>query len=1033
MFIHLNCHSHYSLLAGANGIEELVKTASRLEMPALALTDTNALYGAIPFYRAAKEAGIQPILGVEINDQYQKRAVLLAKNMKGFGEICRIISKLHLSNNFDLSKSISECSENIIVLISDQETLKNLITARNRKNICAELITFDRYQSVHMLNFSRSAGIPCVASNRVFFIDKQGWEIHRLLAAIKANATIHSLPKNSLISPEAWLKPAEKITQLCKEYPQAIRNTLAVAEQCEVNLPIGEIQFPPFKTPNGESAQSYLEKLARQQITHLYRPMTSKVQERFERELQIIKRLHFAPYFLIVWDIVQEAQKRGILAVGRGSAANSIVCRALGITEVDPIIHNLYFERFLNPERSDYPDIDIDFPWNRRDEILNYVFERYGGENVALISSHIRFRGRSALREVGKALGIPTSEIEIVTSKLPHHSELSDLEKIRKSVPECRNLPLEDEPYRSMISLGRRIDGFPRHISIHCGGIVVSPRPITDFVPLQKTPKGFVVTQYDMYPIEDMGLLKIDILGQKGLAVQEDVVRSVQTNYNTKINFTRIDPTRDNDTKALMRSGKTMGCFYVESPGMRNLLQTLVSDNFETLVAASSIIRPGVSNSGMMRAFVRRYLGKEPTRYLHPKLESILKSTYGVMIYQEDAIQVAHAIAGMTLGEADSLRKCMSKKRDWERIETYRERFISGAVDRDVDITTAKEIWRQMESFAGYAFCKAHSASFALVSYRAAYLKAHYPAEFMAAVLSNRGGFYGASEYIEEARRLGLKILPPDINRSSFESTACNPNSNKKPTRNEAIRIGFMQIKNLTQKTIDRILKNRSSSAYNSLEDFLERTLTETGEAESLIRCGAFDSLASSRPELLWKLELFKKGQNSSSSRSNRQHPLFPLLPSKLETPCAVKTPQFPQYDLNEKIWAELECLDVAVSSHPTLLYGIDFRQENKNELKKICRGNLPIPAKDLRRFENRVVTLVGWAIHHKQARTAKNETMKFMTLEDPTASFEVTFFPKIYRKYGEILHDRGPYIIKGKVERSGYLYAVTALWVSRL
>jgi DNA polymerase III alpha subunit len=384
----------------------------------------------------------------------------------------------------------------------------------------------------------------------------------------------------------------------------------------------------------------------------------------------------------------------------------------------------------------------------------------------------------------------------------------------------------------------------------------------------------------------------------------------------------------------------------------------------------------------------------------------------------------------MTLGEADNLRKCMSKKRDWERIETYKERFISGALNQNIDISIAKEIWRQMESFAGYAFCKAHSASFALVSYRAAYLKTHYPAEFMAAVLSNRGGFYGTSEYIEEARRLGIKILPPDINQSSFEFTACNLNLNKKPARNGAIRIGFMQVKKLTRKTINHILKNRSSSFYASLEDFIQRTPTESGATESLIRCGAFDSLVPSRPELLWRLEIFEKGQRVSSIKSNRQPLLFS---SKFDTHYAVTTPQCSQYNSNEKTWAELECLDVAVSSHQISLYGISFEPENEDKLKKICKGHLPIPAKDLKRFENRVVTLVGWAIHHKHARTAKNEVMKFMTLEDSTASFEVTFFPKVYRKYGEVLHDRGPYIIKGKIERSGDHCSVIALWVSRV
>jgi DNA-directed DNA polymerase III PolC len=386
-----------------------------------------------------------------------------------------------------------------------------------------------------------------------------------------------------------------------------------------------------------------------------------------------------------------------------------------------------------------------------------------------MISTHNRFRGRSIVREVGKALGIPIGEIEKFTRKMPGFTKLDELKDARRTVPECKNLPLEDEPYRSIIEIGRHIEGFPRHLSIHCGGIVISPCPITDLVPLQRSSNGLVITQFDMYPIEDMGLVKIDLLGQRALAVVVDVIDVVKRNYGIKIDWREIDPTQDAATKNIMRTGATMGCFYVESPGMRSLLRKLKVDDFETLTAASSIIRPGVSESGMMKAYIERSLGREEASYLCPEMESVLGETFGVMIYQEDVLKVANAVAGMGLGEADALRRCMSKKRNWEDIGKYKKRFIDGATGRGVDETVSEEIWRQIESFGGYAFCKAHSASFAVISYQTAYLKAHYPAEFMAAVIANNGGFYSASAYVEEARRMGVSILPPDVNKSGKE------------------------------------------------------------------------------------------------------------------------------------------------------------------------------------------------------------------------------------------------------------------------
>ncbi len=1032
MFVHLNCHSNYSFLAGANRIEDIVRAAvdvrcSALAPPALALTDTNGLYGAVAFYRATRSAGIRPIFGAELTGlrpeeimreipklnlhplgESALRAGVLAKNLTGFGEICRTITARQLDPDFSLAEQLAMLSDNVIVLCPDPGLLNHIARKRGSQNLYAELAySPDR----HILRFAREKNLPVVATNRVFFCQPQDRETHLLLSAIRMNTTTHSVPPDEIVSPDGWMKSPEQVTCLFQHVPDAIRNTLAIAEQCDVALPIGTTSFPPFASPAGETHSSHLGKLARAGISRLYPgPVPTEVVRRLRYELRIINQLNFAPYFLIVRDIVREAHARNIPTVGRGSAANSLVCRALNITEVDPILHDLYFERFLNPERTDYPDIDIDFPWNRRDEILDYVFEKYGRDHVALVSSHIHFRGRSALREVGKAIGISAGEIDRFTSLLPHSAEVSQLDEIRETIPECRDLPLEDEPYRSMVALAQRIEGFPRHVSVHCGGIVISPFPITDRIPLQKTPKGFVVTQYDMYPVEDMGLLKIDLLAQKGLAVLADTLTAIEMRNGTRVDFTRINPTQDEKTRELIWSGNTVGCFYIESPGMRNLLQKLGVRDFDMLTAASSIIRPGVADSGIMKAFIDRHNGKEPVTYLHPKMEAILKDTFGVMIYQEDVIKVAHIIAGMSLGEADSLRKCMSKKRDWENINTYRRRFLSGAADSGVATGTALEIWRQIESFAGYAFCKAHSASFAMVSYRSAWLKTHYPAEFMAAVLSNRGGFYDTCAYVEEARRMGIGILLPHVNHSLDEFTA----------HGAFIRIGLSQVKGLQQNTIDSILKNRQEKPYASLVDFLSRTDIDEPGAVALIRCGALDGLDSSRPQMLWTLKVFLK--NGKMPGHARKKYCLALTPRQKIIP----QPELPRvsfkltdYGLREKLLAELEHLDLTVSDHLLALYDIN--------------GKDVVHARELTRSAGRIVTLAGWLVTAKRTRTAKNEPMKFMTLEDTTASFEVTLFPKTYKQFGPLLYDRGPYIVKGRVEKEGRSLSITALWINRI
>lgn len=975
--------------------------------PALALTDTNATYGAVAFQRAAQAMGIRPIFGAEVDDpETGNRAVLLAKNLQGFGEVCRVVTDRNLKADFSLASRLRHCNDQVIILSPDLDVIDKVAQARGSRNLGIELIRWERCgrEDIQRWEFSHAHRIPLVASNRVFFPEPNDWATHRLLTAIRLNTSIPCLASTDTVSPEAWLKSQAEMEHLYSYVPQALENTRRVAEQCDMTLPIGQLQFPPFDLSPGQTHAGQLRQLAWDGVRKLYDPITARVRQRLQYELGIIEKMRFASYFLLVWDIVREAHRRGIPTVGRGSAANSLVCRVLAITEVDPIENNLYFERFLHEQREDFPDIDIDFPWNRRDEMIQYVFDKYGAEHVALISTHIHMGSRSALREAGKALGIPGFEISRMTDHLSHSADLSNLEAVRDTIPECRDLPLEDQP--DMIACAQKIAGLPRHISIHCGGLVVSATPITDLIPLQKTPKGFEVTQYDMYPVEDLGLLKIDLLAQRGLAVEVDTVQAVQKRHGTLLDFSSIDPVTDSATRALVRNGNTMGCFYIESPGMRNLLQKLRVNSFEKLTAASSIIRPGVASSGMMQAYINRHNGRESVTYLHPKLKEVLSETYGIMIYQEDVIKVAHAIAGMSLGEAEGLRKCMSKKRDWERMETYRGQFLAGAEKNGISEHIRNEIWRQIDSFAGYSFCKAHSASFALVSYRAAYLKAHHPAEFMAAVLTNEGGFYDACAYVEEARRLAVVILPPHINHSRYESFAERP---------DAIRIGLMQVRGLSRAVIDRIVRIRKERLFESVQEFLQRVTPDLTEAETLIHCGALDGLGSSRPAMFVESLIWHR--KHPAPKDSRQT----TLALSVERRCIV--PDLPELEEVDKLRAECDALGLAATAHPMALYGITTEHWPSGFTR----------AKDIGKVRRKLVSMLGILVTDKSTRTTKGERMKFVSLEDPTGIFEVTLFPRVYQKFGHVLTDKGPFVVKGRIEEDSGNRTVTALWLGRM
>lgn len=990
MFVHVHVHSHYSLLEGASSPAALCERAAELGYSCLAVTDTNGLYGALAFAEAAKGFGLRPIVGAELTQSLPKvwgesAAVVLPADADGFAELCALVSARQLRPDFDLGSALARTSRHVAVVTGDFELARTAAQGRGRRGVFVELNDVSERGEPGALaaaaQRAAAACLPVVAGHPVFFARPEEHFAHRALRAIRLRTTLDALPAAQAAPAGACLQAPAQMARRFAHLPAALERTARLADACRGLPPGGGFHFPAYACPEGESEFSYLARLCLEGMQRLYRPLTPEVMTQVTRELQVIESKRFAGYFLAVRDIAEETRRRGIPVVCRGSGANSIVAYCLGLTHIEPLKHGLFFERFLNPEREDAPDIDLDFPWDQRDEMLAYAYARFDPRRVAMICTLPRLNARAAVREAGKVLGLADAEITAFCAKLPHFGAVADIPAAVERIPECRDLPLGDEPWRSVLKLAAKLDGAPRHLSVHPGGIVIAPGPVDRLLPRERSAKGVVVTQYDMYAVEDSGFVKIDLLGQRGLAVIRDAGRQAG------VDWSRVDPTQDEAARRLMVEGRTLGCFYVESPAMRLLLRKLRCDTFELLVAASSIIRPGVSNSGMMRMFVDRHLGRKPVTYAHPLLKPILSATYGVMVYQEDVIKVAHAVAGMSLGEADKLRRCMSKKRHWEKMDTYRARFFAGAQQNGVPEDAAREIWRQIESFGGYAFCKAHSASYARLSFQAVYLKAHYPAEFMAAVLSNQGGFYAPAAYLEEARRLGVRLLPPDVNASGWRYLG----------RGRELRVGLVQVKGLAREHAEALEAKRArDGAFASLTDLMARTPLSLAEAEALIAAGACDGLGADRPKLMWELHLVRPDKRRAAA-------------DELPLGLAAAVPDVAPPDADEALAGEFARLELSPSAHPLMLH-----RERLSELA----GPGTVPAEALARHAGRRVRAYGWLVTWRRARVHKTgEMMKFITLEDFTATFEVTLFPEAYRRCGAELSGPGPYLVEGTVE----------------
>ena len=995
-FVHLHVHSSFSPAWGIHAPETLCAAARQMGMRRLALTDRNGLYGIPRFLEAAREAGIAPIIGAEaVTERHQ--AVLLARDETGYANLCRLLSDRHCDSGFDLPARLSTYRQGLFVLSDDPDVLSPL-RRRSPEGLFVELSP--GHQMHRALALSRELRLPPVATSRAVLLSPEDDELHKVLRAIHLNTKLSRLNEEDTAREGDRLLSPDSLADFFPHCPEALANAARIASCCKTDWNFSETIFPAFREMGGPDAFAELERRAREGALQRYGRIDGRVEERLQKELAIIGAKGFAHYFLVVEEIAKQSPR----TCGRGSAAASLVAYCLGITHVDPIRHNLFFERFLNEGRLDPPDIDIDFPWDERDAVLDFAFARYGARRAAMVANQVGFKGRGALREVAKVFGMPDGEIKALTERISGYWKADQTARAVESHPLFRGEKLSSD-WQSILRIASKLKGQLRHLSLHCGGLVVVPDEIRRYVPVEVSAKGLPMIQWEKDQTEAAGLVKIDILGNRSLAVIRDAIAGVKKNTGTEIDYASWHPLEDERTRRLLCSGETMGCFYIESPATRQLLKRMWIGNprgdkcdlFEHLVIASSIIRPAANP--YILEFVARMRGK-PWRALHPLLDEVLDETYGLAVYQEQITQMAMALADFSAFEGDQLRKIISKKHKEKKLEDFRQMFFAGGVQKGVPENALQEVWRQILSFAGYSFCKPHSASYALVSCKSAYLKANHPAEFIAAVISNQGGYYSPFAYLSEARRMGLKILPPDINESVWPYAG----------KGRAVRVGLMQIEGLARKAAEALLQEREKRGpYRSFADFLHRVPVDPADVRLLVKAGSFDALEGKekRPRLLWELLRFHQ------KFDRREGLLFDEPTASLPSP--------PPYEEKTVFNQEVETLGMLLSCHPLLLH------------RRRLAGIKPVAAARIAEWVGRTITVVGWWVTGKTVQDKNGRPMEFVSFEDTTAIFDVTFFPRAYERFCRKLSRSRPYLLKGKVEEAFGVATLNAEWVEFL
>ncbi|HEY6223849.1 MAG TPA: DNA polymerase III subunit alpha [Gemmatimonadales bacterium] len=1006
-FIHLHVHSAFSIIGGgvgASSLEALAEAAVERGLATLALTDTNGVYGAMDFRRVTRACGLRPVYGVALETDTE-RAVVLPFDEQGWATMCRAVTVRHCEDNYAVSRQLSADRAGVAVLTSDTRLLEQLARDTGTENLYVELVPGRGRERA--LAFARAHGLPPVATNAVRFAHPQDHARHRLLAAITRNATLSTLPADVLAPRDAWLKPASEMARLFPDASDALGNTVALADRCHGAPPEGRVILP---TRGGPEALTRLRQLTEEGARRRYgtAQISPVVQTRIDHELAVIALKGFADYFLVVKDIVDHAPTH----CGRGSVANSIVSYCLELTHVDPLAQGLVFERFLNPGRKDPPDADLDFPWDERDAALEYVFRKYDRGRSAMVANHVTFQRKAALREVAKVYGRPAAEIGAVTKRLPW-SDGGPLPALLATHPNFQTLALGGA-WPEIARAAEALVGLPRTLSLHPGGVVIVPDALSNYVPVQYAAKeidngkGILpvpAIQFEKDGTEDAGLVKIDLLGNRSLAVIRDAIEAVAAHEGVTIDYTSSDPVSDEATREVFRTGNTMGVFYTESPASRLLCQKSKSDTFELLVLNTSIIRP--ASNRYINTYLERLHGA-PYEPPHPILRDVLAETFGVMVYQEDVVNVCVALAGMDVSEADGVRKALTKKRPMKELRAYEEQFRTGAAARGVAPAIVDEVWAMILSFSGYSFCKGHSASYIQVALQSGYLRAHHPAEFIAGVLSNEGGYYAPFAYIAAARRMGLAILPPDVNASDVAYSG----------RGRTLRIGLMALKGLTAAGLAALAVERERGGpYASLDDLRRRAGLTPGDLRVLVQAGACDGIAQgrTRPQLMWQVDAWL-----TPGRRPGVHPLGQESLVLDEPPVAV-LPPLAEYDADRQLRDEFAVLGYLASSHPMEL------------VAETTHAMHPVSAVNLGRHVGEQVTCVGMLTTGKPVHTIKDEPMEFVTFDDGTGLIETVIFPDVYRKVVPLLFGTGPYVMRGKVEASYGAVTLTVTALDRL
>lgn len=1054
-FAHLHVHTQYSLLDGTIRLQDVFRKAKEFKMPAIAMTDHGNIFGAIDFYQNAYKVGIKPIIGCELyvapgsrfdknvngSGETSRHLVVLVKNLQGYKNLVKLTSLSYLEGFYyrpRVDKEIlAKHSEGLIALSAclNGEICARILTGSEEKarSIATEyrnIFGSDNFYLEIMENglpeqaiankalkrISRELSIPLVATNDCHYLNREDAEAHDALVCIQTGKTIDDRERMKFATDQFYFRSPEDMINLFKDCPEAIENTIYIAERCNLSLPLNDIYLPHFELDNHESLDDRLKELARKGLDLLMPKISAgsnshsvvSYHERLEAELRIIKSMGFAGYFLIVADFVNYAKSKNIpVGPGRGSAAGSLVAYSLGITDIDPIRYGLFFERFLNPDRKSMPDIDIDFCMEGRDEIIKYVSSKYGTDRVAQIITFGKMQAKAVIRDVGRALNIPYGEVDRIAKLIPNVLNIS-LDDAIKMEPRLQEEARKNEKIAKLITLSKSLEGLNRHSSTHAAGVVISDIPLIERVPICLSPKDEIVTQFSMNDLQAAGLTKFDFLGLKTLTVIRDALQFIREGKGINIEISTIS-LNDKGTYDLLSQGETDGVFQLESRGMKEILLGLKPDCIEDIIALIALFRPGPLKSGMVQEFISRKQGKTEITYEVPQLESILRETYGVIIYQEQVMQIASALAGYSMGEADTFRKAMSKKNSAD-MEKEKPKFLAGAKKHRIPEAKAKRIFDQMETFAGYGFNKSHSTAYAMISYQTAYLKAHYPVEFMAALLtSEKNNRDKVIKYISVCKEMGISVLPPDINESSKEFSVAG----------DHIRFGLSAVKNVGDGAVESIIQARNSKGrFKSFSDFCRKCdfrKINKRVLDSLVKCGAFDSMGYNRRQLFESFEnIIDTIQKEQKGYDPDQVNLFDSMAvasgKDMSTTDTIESmiSNISEWDRKDLLVFEKEMLGFYITGHPLLKYADKLQFFVDADSDTISE-----------KTDRETVRVCGIVSQIREVSTRKKEIMAYVTIEDLKGSISTIFFADSYRNFYDLIHTDEPLLFKGILDVS--------------